>query len=92
MPNKPAAAKALRQSRQRALRHRALARDLKAALKRARRHEVVVGEAAQQLLRQTVKLIDKAVRQNILKKNAAARTKSRLMKLWGKRAQSTTAR
>jgi small subunit ribosomal protein S20 len=86
MPNTPAARKALRQTRKRTLINRAVARQLKAALKRARRTTDVAQADAQQRLRETVKLIDKAVRRNVLKQNAAARTKSRLMKLWRRRS------
>ena len=86
MPNKPAAMKALRQSKKRAATHRVTAETLKRALKRARRVTAVKGAEAQALLRETVRLVDKAVRKNILKKNAAARTKSRLLRLWNKRS------
>lgn len=82
MPNKPAAVKALRQTRKRTVVNRGLTRELKLALKKARRVTAVRSAEAEQLLRQTVKLVDKAVRRKVLKKNTAARTKSRLMKLW----------
>ena len=60
--------------------------NLKKTIKKVRRITETKNAEAQELLRQTVKLIDKAVRQRVLKKNAAARTKSRLMKLWNKRS------
>ena len=85
MPNKPAAFKALRQTKKHTLINRTVARELKAALKRARRITETQSAEAQHLLRETVKLVDKAVRKKVLKKNAAARTKSRLIKLWQKR-------
>jgi len=58
--------------------------DLRRVIKKARRLTEVKNAAAQQLLKTTVKMIDKAVHKKVLKKNAAARTKSRLMKLWHK--------
>ena len=59
--------------------------DLKRAIKKARRLTAVRTEEAQKLLRETVKIIDKAVRRGVLKKNTAARNKSRIMTLWNKR-------
>ena len=85
MPNKSAAMKALRQTKKHTAINRAVAKELKDALKKARRTTDVKSAEAAQLLRQTVKLIDKSVRKKVLKKNAAARTKSRLMKLWNKK-------
>lgn len=85
MPNKAAASKALRQTKKRTVINLAIDRELKLALKRARRITDAKGDKAAELLKQTVKLIDKAVRKKVLKKNAAARTKSRLMKLWRKK-------
>lgn len=84
MPNKPAAAKALRQSKKRAAVNAAVKDELKRALKKARRVTDAKSAESQELLRATVKLIDKSVRKRVLKKNAASRTKSRLVKLWNK--------
>jgi small subunit ribosomal protein S20 len=86
MPNKPAAKKALRQSIKKTVINSALKNDLKMALKRARRATDVKSAESAALLRQTVQLIDKSVRRRLIKKNTAARTKSRLMKLWNKKS------
>lgn len=80
MPNKPSAAKALRQSKKRQERNNAVKNELKRNLKNARRTVSDTKTLAEEELRRTVKLIDKAVRKKVLSKNAAARTKSRLMK------------
>ena len=85
MPNKAAAMKALRQTKKHTLVNRTVEKDLRAALKKARRMTEVKSAEAQTLLREPVKIVDKAVRKKVLKKNAAARTKSRLMKLWQKK-------
>ncbi len=85
MPNKAAAIKALRQTKKRTLRNNAVKDELKRTLKKARRMSDVKSAEAQALLKKTVQMVDKAVRKKVLKKNAAARVKSRLMKSWNKR-------
>jgi small subunit ribosomal protein S20 len=90
MPNKAAAIKALRQTKRRTVLNSSVAKELKLTLKRARRATEVKSAESQKLLKETVRLIDKSVRKKVLKKNAAARTKSRLMKLWQKRSGSGT--
>ena len=77
--------KALRQAKKRTTRNNAVEKELKIALKHARRATETMSAEAQAMLKKTVQLVDKAVRKNVLKKNAASRTKSRLMKLWNKR-------
>ncbi|OGL87380.1 hypothetical protein A3I40_03760, partial [Candidatus Uhrbacteria bacterium RIFCSPLOWO2_02_FULL_48_12] len=84
--NKPASWKSLRQTKKRTAVNVKIKQNLKKTIKKVRRITETKNAEAQELLRQTVKLIDKAVRQRVLKKNAAARTKSRLMKLWNKRS------
>ncbi len=88
MPNKPAATKALRQSKRRAIVNAAVKDELKRTLKKARRMTDVKGAEAEALLRKTVQMVDKAVRKKVLKKNAASRVKSRLMKSWNKKKAS----
>ena len=85
MPNKLSSIKALRQSKKRMVINHKIKDDLKRAIKKARRLTAVRTEEAQKLLRETVKIIDKAVRRGVLKKNTAARNKSRIMTLWNKR-------
>lgn len=86
MPNKPAAWKSWRQAKKRMVINASIKKNLKQAIKKARRATETKNAEAQALLRETVKFIDKAVHQRVLKKNAAARTKSRLMKLWNKKS------
>ena len=76
----------MRQTKKRTAVNVKIKQNLKKTIKKVRRITETKNAEAQELLRQTVKLIDKAVRQRVLKKNAAARTKSRLMKLWNKRS------
>lgn len=78
--------KALRQAKKRTIQHRLVTRDLKTAIKKARKTTETKTAEAQKLLSETVRLIDKSVRKKVMKKNTAARAKSRLMKLWNKRA------
>jgi len=81
MPNKPSAIKALRQSVKRSAIHTKLKDELKRTLKKARRIKDASTAEAQTVLKETVRMVDRAVRKKIIKKNTAARTKSRLMKL-----------
>lgn len=85
MPNKPAAMKALRQTKKRTIVNNAVKDELKRTLKKARRMSDVKSAEAQALLKKTVQMVDKAVRKKVLKKNSAARIKSRLMKSWNKK-------
>jgi small subunit ribosomal protein S20 len=82
MPNSVSAKKSLRQSQTRRLRNRSQRTTLRGVLKRCR--IAVVGddaEAAQSAFRLAVKSLDQAAAKNLIHKNAAARTKSRLSKL-----------
>jgi small subunit ribosomal protein S20 len=82
MPNSVSAKKSLRQSQTRRLRNRSQRTSLRNVLKRCR--IAAVGddaEAAQSAFRLAVKSLDQAAAKNLIHKNAAARTKSRLSKL-----------
>ncbi|OGY45889.1 MAG: 30S ribosomal protein S20 [Candidatus Buchananbacteria bacterium RIFCSPLOWO2_01_FULL_46_12] len=81
MPIQKAGFKALRQNHKIAFRNRKAKSDIAALIRRVKKM-VVVGDQAKtsDWLRQAVKKIDKAVQKNILKKNTANRTKSRLFK------------
>ncbi len=72
-------AKSLRQSRKRAARNRALRTRLRTAIRKSR-EAVVAGDAqvAQTLVRETSRLLDKAVSKGVIHRNAARRRKSRL--------------
>lgn len=81
MPIKRAAFKDLRQSKVRALRNKKVISDLDALIRRMRK--LISGKdqsKAAELLKQVIKKIDKAVQKGVIKKNTAARKKSRLTK------------
>jgi len=80
------AAKRAAQARRRALRNQAIRSRTKTAIRRFREalqqgDEGLIAEK----LRQAVRIIDKAVTKGVLHKNAAARRKSRLYKLFNAR-------
>lgn len=84
MANKQSAIKHLRQTVKRQARNLAVKDELKRTLKTTRRIADKTSEEATTQLRTTLKMIDKAAKKKVMKKNTAARTKSRLMKLWNK--------
>jgi len=87
MPNSPNAIKALRQSEKRRLLHRQQRAALRTVLKKAR--AAAVGddqEAAEAAFRLAVKRLDQAAAKNLIHKNVASRTKSRLSALRKKHA------
>jgi len=82
MPNTSAAKKYLRQSAKRRLLNRSQRSALRTALKKAR--AAAQGDdaaVAQDAVRIATKRLDQAASKNIIHKNAASRTKSRLSKL-----------
>lgn len=80
MPIKKSAKKALRQSKVRRLRNIKVVRTLKAATKKSLVEIEKKSGEAQKMAQAACKEIDKACQKGILKKNTAARKKSRLMK------------
>ena len=81
MPITKSAKKALRQSKKRARRNKIVKAEIKTLVKKSRKFITLQEiEKAQELVRAAVKKIDKAAQKGILKKNTAARKKSRLMK------------
>lgn len=86
MPKTKSAKKALRQSIRRHGRNLQKRRSLAAAIKRYRRL-VSRGETekAKKELAMLYKLLDKAAKANVIKKNAARRAKSRLARLLAKK-------
>ena len=81
MPNKPAAAKYLRRSKKVAAQNALVKSRIKAVLRKCRKNiEVGKLDELQENVKVAVTRIDKAVQKGILKKNTAARKKSRLMK------------
>ena len=82
MPNTPSAKKRLRQNEARRLQNRAARSSLRTQIRRVR-EAVKAGdsETAQTEFRRAQKSIDQAASRNLIHRNAAARTKSRLVKI-----------
>lgn len=81
MPIKESALKVLRQNKKRAARNKKIKSDLAALIRKVRRMVEKEDRAkALEWLKQATKKIDKAVQKGIIKKNTAARKKSRLAK------------
>ncbi len=78
MPNKPAAAKSLRQSNKNALANQTRKEAFRGAIKKALK--AVKPEEAFVLIKAAQKALDKAAKAGTIKKNTAARKISRLMK------------
>lgn len=81
MPHTHAAAKSLRQNQKRRALNLAVLKDVRKKLHDARR-AIRVGQldAAKPLVTATTQALDRAVQKHVIAKNAAARTKSRLVK------------
>lgn len=81
MPIKKAAFKALRQSKKRTLRNRQVKENLKTSFKASQKLIAAKKiEEAKAAVQKAIKLLDRAAARGIIKKNTAARKKSRLMK------------
>jgi small subunit ribosomal protein S20 len=81
MPNSESAKKSLRQNQTRRLRNRSQRSALRTILKNVRAAaEGTDPEATQKAFRLAVKRLDQAAAKNLIHKNTAARTKSRLSK------------
>ncbi len=80
MPVKNAAIKDLRQNKKRAEHNQKIKSDIAALIRKVRR-AIVAKDAAKAAdwLKQAIKKLDKAVARKVVKKNTAARTKSRLV-------------
>jgi small subunit ribosomal protein S20 len=79
MPNSPSAKKELRKNQKRRLHNRTRRSMLRTAVKKVRTAvDANDKEAADQAFRVAVKKLDQAAAKNLIHKNAAARTKSRL--------------
>ena len=79
MPTHKSAEKALRQSRRKNLRNKAVKSKVRTIIKKVETAQDKT--QAQGLLKQTFSLLDKAVKRNVMHFNQAGRTKSRLTKL-----------
>ena len=82
MPNTDSAKKRLRQNAKRRLHNRAVKSQMRGQIRRVR-EAVKAGDSdkAKTEFRVAVKRLDQAASQNVIHKNTAARTKSRLSKL-----------
>ncbi|MEI6627605.1 MAG: 30S ribosomal protein S20 [bacterium] len=80
MPIKESAKKALRQSIKHALRNAKARRVVKTLIKDAKTLIVAKEKSAVEKVKEAIIGLDKAAQKGIIKKNAAARRKSRLMK------------
>lgn len=80
MPIKQAAFKALRQAKKRTLRNLFVKRNIEKLVKGTRKLAIAKKiKEAEELAKKAIKVIDKAAQKKILKKNTAARMKSRLL-------------
>ena len=86
MPVKKSAMKALRQGDKRAQRNKNVKADIKTILKKSRKAIDAKAKDSESLVKDTIKKFDKAAQKGIIKKNTAARKKSRLMKKLNKTA------
>jgi len=80
MPNLKNAKKALRQSKKREIQNSAIKENIKWLRKKSAKAVDTKAESTQELIKKTVKAVDKAVKKGLMKKNTANRNKSRLMK------------
>ncbi|MFA5022334.1 MAG: 30S ribosomal protein S20 [Patescibacteria group bacterium] len=81
MPVKKSAIKALQQSKKRAERNKKVKSDIEALVRKLRKAISTKDKTkAQEWLKQVIKKFDRAVAKKVLKKNTAARKKSRLAK------------
>jgi small subunit ribosomal protein S20 len=90
MPNSPSAKKSMRKSEVRRERNRSARSALRTVIKKFR--AAATGSdpaAAETAFRLTVKKLDQAAASNLIHKNAAARTKSRLSRLLKKAASAS---
>ena len=83
MPQTKQAIKALKQDTKRNEKNRVVKAALKTTLKKTRQ-AIAAGKVEETSLRKALKDIDKAAQKRLIKKNTAARKKSRLMKNFNK--------
>ena len=80
MPNKKSAVKELRKSAKRAIRNYKIKKTIKDAIKDSKKLLEAKEKSAIDKVKEAIKVLDKAATKKVIKKNAAARKKSRLMK------------
>ena len=80
MPNTPSAKKELRKAKKRQTRNAKIENNLKNLIKDSRRAIEAKNAQAKELVAKTLKALDKAAKQSVIKKNTRDRKKSRLQK------------
>mgnify|MGYP006412169979 FL=1 len=80
MPQTRQAKKALRKSQKKAVINKAINSTVKTLVKKSRKAVLSNDGTAGELIKTTIQKIDKAAQKGVIKKNTAARKKSRLMK------------
>lgn len=80
MPNKKSAVKELRKSAKRAIRNYKIKKTIKDAIKDSKKLLEAKEKSAVDKVKEAIKALDKAATKKVIKKNTAARKKSRLMK------------
>jgi len=91
MPNTASAKKEQRKTAKRRLLNRSQRSALRTAVKNARTAVEAGGAESEAVLKLAVKKLDQAAAKNLIHKNAAARTKSRLAKLSKKKSAAAPA-
>jgi len=81
MPNLKSAIKELRKSKSRGHKNQVVKDDLKTQIKKTRKSIVSKEKTVEEMVKQTLKTIDKAAQKGVIKKNARDRKKSRLQKM-----------
>jgi len=80
MPNLQSAKKELRKGNRRAVQNEAVSQEIKKMVKGSRRAIDAKTTEALEMVKKTIKTLDKAVKKGVIKKNTASRKKSRLQK------------
>lgn len=80
MPNLKSAKKELRKGKGRTARNEQVRQEIKKMVKGSRRAIDAKTAEAVDMVKQTIKTLDKAVKKGVIKKNTASRKKSRLQK------------
>lgn len=80
MPNLKSAKKELRKGNRRAAQNEAVSQEVKKMVKGSRRAIDAKSADAKDMVKQTIKTLDKAAKKGVIKKNTASRKKSRLQK------------
>jgi small subunit ribosomal protein S20 len=80
MPNLQSAKKELRKGNRRAVQNATVSQEIKKMVKGSRRAIDAKTTEATEMVKKTIKTLDKAVKKKVIKKNTASRKKSRLQK------------